>query len=343
MRFGEQMSTTKFNFTTDVAEEHRFTDKSLEEGSFLIPSEISEAGRWLVFKLEEDHGKMTKVPYSTSITPASESKYNQRFIKKSGVRTEENWADSYIGAYEFVEKTNRADDLKSMDGVGFVLGDGYGGVDLDDVVNDQNQIKNFANEFLGSIPSFAEFSPSGTGLHSLFKGSIDEDYKQKCSDLGAEFYDDDGRWFTVTGNHVKGTPKSINECQEQVQLVQREWMDERNETAVDTEVDFQTGSAGEDVPDDSVVVQTMCNISDEFEKLHNGSNHVDDNDGANESDLAYVNKLSWICQSRERQMRRIWLNSPRSREKLNRDDYVEATISKALASNPADYSGEYHR
>lgn len=338
---------SKFTFSTedkdDVAEEHQFTEESLEEGAFMIPSEIATSGRWLAFKLEENNGKMTKVPYSTKITPASESKYGTPFIKKSGVRTKENWADSYMDAYNFVKETNKRNDVKSLDGVGFVLGDGFAGVDLDDVVNEDNQIKNFANEFIGSIPSFTEFSPSGTGLHILFKGEIDTDYKQKCSDLGAEFYDDDGRWFTVTGNYVKGTPTSINECTDEVQRVQRKWMDERTESAVDTVVDFETSEPSEDVPDDDVVVKTMCNFSDEFERLHNGSNHVDKNDGANESDLSYCNKLSWICQSRERQMRRIWLNSPRAREKLNRDDYVKKTIETALASNPSDFSGEYHR
>jgi len=337
------MSSSKFTFTTDVAEEHQFTNKSLDEAPFLIPAEISQEPRWLVFRLEEQNGKMTKVPYSTNVTPASESKFDSPWVKMSGVNSEENWADSYTEAYNFVEETNRRDDLKGMDGVGFVLGDGWAGVDLDDVVNKDNQIKNFANEFIGSLDSFTEFSPSGTGLHILFKGEIDEDYKQKCSDLGAEFYDDDGRWFTVTGNRVKGTNDSVEERGTVARRLQRKWMDKRAEESFKDSLNFETASSGDDVPDDDVVIKTMCNFSDEFERLHRGSNHVDDNDGASESDLAYLNKLSWICQSRERQMRRIWLNSPRSREKLNRDDYVERTISEALRSNPNDFSGEYHR
>jgi primase-polymerase (primpol)-like protein len=94
------------------------------------------------------------------------------------------------------------------DGVGIVLGDGVVGVDLDDVhdvctgVFDADAVK-----IVRALESYTEFSPSGMGAHVLALGALPPGRRV----LGhVEMYDS-GRFFTVTGLHVAGTPVTIEE------------------------------------------------------------------------------------------------------------------------------------
>jgi len=320
------MSTSKFTFTDTL--DHQWTDGQLEEAPFLIPEEISEAERFITFRLEErDDGKMDKVPHATEVT---DGKYGP-FIKKAGVRSTEQFTD-YLSAHNFVAESNKRDDLDGLDGVGFVLGDGFCGVDMDDCVDDDNHVKQFANEVLGSLDSFAEFSPSGSGIHVLCKGSLDDDYQQRNDDLGLEMYDDGGRFFTITGNHIKGTSRSVNNCTTNLRTLQRKYMDEATLTeSVDFDV-ADTNSA-----DDEAVVSKAKSCSEKFAELYEGGGHSDTSRG----DLAFTRMLAFWTKEDPAQIERIWKNSGRARLKLERDDYVKGTIETAIESNDETYSGNY--
>lgn len=87
-------------------------------------------------------------------------------------------------------------------GVGIELGDGLVGIDLDDCVHD-GRIDPWAKEIVDSVGSYAEVSPSGTGVHVLAyadptrTGAIGRaDHRR-----GIEVYNH-GRYFTVTGRQV---------------------------------------------------------------------------------------------------------------------------------------------
>ena len=58
-----------------------------------------------------------------------------------------------------------------------------------------------------AIDSYTEVSPSGTGLHELAWGSLPGGLRRRGF---IEMYDG-GRFFTVTGRHVPGTPWTIEE------------------------------------------------------------------------------------------------------------------------------------
>lgn len=328
--------TSKFNFTTVT--DKSWTDNQIEEGAFHIPAEISVLEQWITFKLEEDDdGKLKKKPHATEVT---DGKYGP-FVKYAGVRSE-NQFTTYIDAYNFVKETNTRDDLDGLDGVGFVFTeeDDFIGIDLDDVVDDDNHIKEFANEFLGSVDSFAEFSPSGSGIHILAKGEVSDEFQQKNDDLGVEIYDE-GRFFTVTGNQIRGTSNSVNDCSHNIRLLQEKHFDVRDDD-IDIEwTDFDEEDDGSAEVSDARVVKTAKAYDKKFERLYEGSNHVDGNDGANASDLSFCNKLAFWTQHDASQAERIWKNSGRARKKLERKDYVRDTISKGFSSNHSDYSGSY--
>lgn len=87
-------------------------------------------------------------------------------------------------------------------GVGIMLGNGLGGVDLDGAVED-GEIAPWARAIIDEFGSYAEISPSGTGVHVLFwadaekTGAIGRANHSK----GVEIYNY-GRYFTVTGDQV---------------------------------------------------------------------------------------------------------------------------------------------
>lgn len=74
--------------------------------------------------------------------------------------------------------------------------------DLDDVIVAEGMLKPFAEEVVRMMASYTEYSPSGKGLHILFKLNKPLSELGTCrrnDELGIEMYDS-GRFFTVTGN-----------------------------------------------------------------------------------------------------------------------------------------------
>lgn len=330
------MAKSKFTFTTDAVQ-HSWTDNTIGKAPFLIPEELVDLEQWITYALEEEDSKMAKKPHATKV---SEGDYG-KFVKWAGVRSPDQFVD-YMTAYKFVKRVNTSDEINTtLKGMGLVIteDDPYVAIDLDDCVDEQGHIKDFANKFLGSLDTFWEISQSGTGLHAIVKGELDPDYKNRNDDLGVELYEE-GRFIAMTGDRVKGTSEEIGRETRRLQELQRKYLDE--DTTSDEEIDFDTEQPqSSDAPSDVEVVRTAKAYDEEFARLHNGSNHVDDNGGANDSDLAYCNKLSFWTQGNASQIERIWKNSPRSREKLERDDYVQETITKAMKSNPDNFSGNY--
>ena len=89
-------------------------------------------------------------------------------------------------------------------GVGLMLTDGYIGIDLDGVIED-GELADWARDIVESLDSYAEVSPSGTGVHVIAwadpeqVGAVGRNNRRD----GIEIYNH-GRYFTVTGERVAG-------------------------------------------------------------------------------------------------------------------------------------------
>ncbi len=96
-------------------------------------------------------------------------------------------------------------------GVGFVLeaDDDLTGIDLDDCVTDSGSLSPLAAEVIGYGETYAEYSPSGEGIRILALGKVESTTKHDAA--GVEVYGT-GRYLTVTGNQVEGTPDEIREA-----------------------------------------------------------------------------------------------------------------------------------
>jgi KaiC/GvpD/RAD55 family RecA-like ATPase len=86
--------------------------------------------------------------------------------------------------------------LYGCDGIGFVIKPPYLGVDLDDCV-ENGAINPFGKSVIEKLNSYTEYSPSGTGIHIICKGTIDRAIKKDTHEVYRE-----GRYFTMTGDVI---------------------------------------------------------------------------------------------------------------------------------------------
>ena len=116
-------------------------------------------------------------------------------------------------------------------GVGLMLTDGYIGVDLDGAV-EGDAISGWAQEIIDQFGSYAEYSPSGTGLHIIAwadpeqVGAVGRNNRQD----GIEIYNH-GRYFTVTGEQVGSAP-IVDATQDVLPFIERFFSGESPEEAV---------------------------------------------------------------------------------------------------------------
>lgn len=111
------------------------------------------------------------------------------------------------GTFEQARARAASDDLA---GVGFVFRaeGGLAGVDLDGCRDPATgQLEPWAADIVRRLDSYAEASPTGTGVHILARGSLPPGKRRKGK---IEMYDRD-RFFTVTGARLPEAPAEIHE------------------------------------------------------------------------------------------------------------------------------------
>ena len=112
------------------------------------------------------------------------------------------------GAAKARTKTEGRPVFDDVGGIAFVFdGSGIVGVDLDgcrDPVT--GEIAPWARDEVAALASWAEVSPSGTGLHVFVRGNLPGGKASKSQKR--EMYAQ-GRFFAMTGRHVEGTPLHV--------------------------------------------------------------------------------------------------------------------------------------
>lgn len=151
-----------------------------------IPAELKDRDQWVLWRTG-------KVPYSVSGQPAKANEPSTWAPYLEAVRVYE------AGGYEGI-------------GYEFAADDPYVGIDLDGCRDPETkEIQSWAKEILASLDSYAEISPSESGVKVILRGTLKSDWRKvtmdapKVSDKqpGIEVYDR-GRYFTITGQRIKG-------------------------------------------------------------------------------------------------------------------------------------------
>jgi putative DNA primase/helicase len=149
--------------------------------------------QWVCWRKEQRQGKLAKVPYSATTGRRAESD------------NPATWA-SYAQAVLALQ-------AGTYHGLGYMFYQDYTGVDLDHCVNPDGSIDPWARAYLTKLKSYAEYSPSMTGIHILVRGTIPSGIRRRVPgaphpEATIEMYCE-RRYFTITGNHVDGTPTTL--------------------------------------------------------------------------------------------------------------------------------------
>jgi hypothetical protein len=153
-------------------------------------AELADHPAWVCWRTVVRNGKATKPPFTPagsladSTDPATWSTFD------------ECWRAAFF-------------DCRHQ-GVGRVLtGDnGLIGVDLDHAITADGSVTRWARRIVAAIPTYWERSPSGTGLHAWGRGHWPTRGNRRGN---VEIYAS-GRFLTVTGDHLAGTPDTIDIC-----------------------------------------------------------------------------------------------------------------------------------
>jgi putative DNA primase/helicase len=118
--------------------------------------------------------------------------------------------------------------------MGFVFfeDDPYCGVDFDKCVKD-GEMDPQRVAWMSQLDSYSEYSQSGTGAHIIVRGALGWDLKgRKSTDLKIELYDQ-ARFFVMTGDHIPGTPREINDRDGQIKALHAEVFTKKDKPASD--------------------------------------------------------------------------------------------------------------
>lgn len=308
---------TRFNSST--APGQRYTLPRPDQPQILYPDldqiaslTITRAVQWVVFRLERRGDSYTKVPY------------NPRTGKMASSQNPGTWGsfDQAVEAYQ----------AGGYDGIGFVFTDEdpYVGIDLDKCRNPETgELEEWAAAIVRSLNSYTEVSPSGTGVKIFTRGSIPGDRNRTGR---IEIYET-GRYFTVTGRHLAGTPTTIEKRQAQLNRLYTETFPA--EPAPRRLSTVATMPA--DLSDRELIERAMAaRNGGKFRQLWQGdtSEYAGDDSAADE---ALCCMLAFWTRD-EDQVDRLFRASGLMRDKWDRDDYRERTITKALSLVSETYS-----
>lgn len=182
-----------------------------------IPDEIRSLHQWVGFSAAlGKNGRTTKKPVdpqtlygASSTNPATWGSFDQ--------------ALSVVG-----RQCRVGQDSGTVNGIGFVFAPPYCGIDIDHCIDKgTGEVNPQALEIVRAMDSYTEISPSGTGLHIIYKGQVHSDWKRKKADalgdgIDLEMYQH-GRYFTVTGNAF-GDAKTVEYRDDEAEAIHNRFM-----------------------------------------------------------------------------------------------------------------------
>ena len=291
-----------------------------------FPRELIDKKIWVCWRLEPDKDgkKDRKRPYSP---------ITGRLAKTN---TPSTWG-TYAQALEAL-------DHYGYTGLGFMFeaSGPYVGVDVDHCYDKETgQFSEMAQAIMARQATYMEFSPSGTGLHLLFKGKK-PDRECRNTDIGIEMYDCD-RYFTVTGKQIEGSTDTIAEDNGTLAWIHSTYLKKPVDKEKSKSKKKQTRRT---TPlTDEEVLEKGRNSSDKglFADLFDGK--WEGRYGSqSEADMALALKLAFWTGKDVEQMDRLFRQSKLYRDKwdeAHRSDgttYGQETLAKAVEMQEQTYS-----
>jgi hypothetical protein len=208
------------------------------------------------------------------------------------------------------------------DGIGFALAPPYVGVDLDDELPENERYA-----IMLALGSYSEVSASGAGHHVILKASLNGGRHPQ----GIGVFQT-GRFWYCTGEHVTGTPTSIEERQGELDGVLAEYLPKPVRSS-----DTFAPSQPVDLDDRELLERMFSSRSGEkIRRLWEG-----DSSGypsPSEADLALCTHLAFWTNRDAGRIDVLFRSSGLVRDKwTEREDYRERTIQIAIEATPEGF------
>jgi len=278
-----------------------------------IPAELRALPQWVLWRIEERGGKHTKVPLQVR-APST----------RASTTDPATWA-TFPEACEAFEK---AREHGQADGLGFVFSREAGIVGIDfDHCRTAGEWDAEVLKLALAVGSYTEVSPSGKGLHVFAFGSIPGNRNRRGN---VEIYEH-GRYFTVTGAHLDGTPTTVEKAAPgSIEALYAAIAGEADPTPGPLAPPSRTAT-----PTDEEVLERCrrAKNSEKFERLWAGD--TSGYPSGSEADLALCSILAYQAGGDfgtvDRLFRRSGLWRPKWDERHGRFTYGERTLSKAVS------------
>ena len=271
----------------------------------LLPTELRTERRWVVARFEgRTDGKPTKVPYCPDAP-----------MRRADTTDPSTWSDFGTAA--------RLVTSKEFPALGFVLGDGFVGVDLDGCRDAATGvIEPWAQEVIDRLDSYTDISVSGSGIHVICRGTLPDGRRRKGQ---VEMYDR-ARYFVMTGASVTAhsSQSGIADRTAELATLHAEVFSESGTDSI--AVATCSGSRVTTADDDLVIAALTKDVT--VQRLWSGD--TSGYDSRSEADLAFCRHLATHTNADGAQMDRLFRRSGLYRPKWDRQDYRDRTIRVAV-------------
>ena len=178
-------------------------------------------------------------------------------------------------------------------------------------------------EIIQSIGSYAELSPSGTGVKIFARGKLPKGGRKKVGDF--ETYDS-GRYFTVTGHRLDGSPADVQNGNGLGGVYRAFFPAAAPKPAIAKRTAPSDGMA----PDDAVIIQKASGAKNGPKVLRLWAGNTDDYQSDSEADLALAGIIVFWSQDAS-QLEQIMRSSGLARQKWDKHpDYLKNTITRVV-------------
>lgn len=282
----------------------------LEKCTF--PKEMCDVPLWLIYRLvDRGDGKFAKPPVSP-ITGEVCSKTDE-------------------GKYTDFNRALLGVEQHDADGVGFVFLHGFMAIDLDNCFKEDGTLTEQAADIFDHFSAtYAEFSPSGNGIHIFCQGEKPND---RTRVPGIEVYTGHN-FVTVTGHKIPEAGDSVLNMQSEI-----EWLFEKYLPTQDAPKVMKAELVEIEHGDKTPVqwLELGLQNDEKLKKLYYDTDHVDDESG---HDLALMCKLAFWLNRDVEAVEEAFFNSPWVHSKDyahlqkvdKRSDYLERTLTKAFST-----------
>ncbi len=277
-----------------------------------IPQEMKSLKRWVLWKKVERDGKATKIPVNAM----------------TGYGAKSNDESTWCGFDEALSAVGRY----SCDGLGFMLGSGFFGVDIDHADGDEKLV----SEFVDSLKSYSEVSQSGMGVHVICRGVLPSGPRRRGN---VEMYDS-ARFFALTGNVIDGN-SSVSDGTENIKPLYEKYLNPKPPKGAYVYKEEGYSGFSPNIPegtsvltDEEVVSKAMSSGNGVLFSAYYYGQWRGIKESQSQADMGFCSLLAFWTNKDPKQMDRIFRSSKLMRdkwdEKRGEKTYGRITVENAI-------------